>query len=109
MSSSLSQAGAGQTTKRTKSSFLQSQLELNNEQQLQHTTSNTKPSYAEEKNSLLGELKSRLNKENTTLGDGQQSVPRRNLEIANPSQDQIVNKIVYSQFREMLNSYRSNK
>merc|ERR1712020_119503 len=99
-----------QTTNRTKSSFLQSQLKQNNEQKLhQHATPNTKTSYTQEKNSLLGELKSKLNKENNIIGDGKQSLPRRNLEVANPSQDQIVNKIVYNQYREMLNSYRNNK
>merc|ERR1712232_1410699 len=102
----------GQTTNRTKSSFLQSQLKQNTEQQQDATSSsNTKPSYAEEKNSLLGELKSKLNKENSgyVSGDGKPSGPRRKLEVANPSQDQIVNKIVYNQYRDMLNSYRNNK
>ena len=100
-----------QTTNKTKSSFLQSQLKQNTEKQVQnqHATPNTKTSYTQEKNSLLGELKSKLNKENTIIGDGKQSLPRRNLEVANPSQDQIVNKIVYNQYREMLNSYRNNK
>ena len=106
------QPGHFQTTNRTKSSFLQSQLKQNTEQQQDAaSSSNTKPSYAEEKNSLLGELKSKLNKENSgsVSGDGKPSVPRRKLEVSNPSQDQIVNKIVYNQYRDMLNSYRNNK
>ena len=112
LSSSSTQPGRSQTTHRTKSSFLQAQLNPNNEQLPQQdatSTSNIKPSYTQEKNTLLGELKSKLNKENTVLGDGKQSLPRRNLEVANPSQDQMVNKIVYNQYREMLNSYRNNK
>jgi len=93
------------TNNTSKSSFLKSQLNQNSEQQqqIQHATS-----YREEKNSLMGELKSKLNKENT-MEDIKQTLPRRNLQATNASQDQIVNKIVYNQYREMLNSYRNNK
>ena len=78
----------------------------------QHATSDTQQpnnSYCQEKHSLIGELKSKINNEGNPVEDFKSNGPRRNLQVAGQSQDQIVKKIVYSQYREMLNSYRNNK
>merc|ERR1719150_1743812 len=78
----------------------------------QHATSDTiqpNNSYCQEKHSLIGELKSKINNEGNLVEDFKSNGPRRNLQVAGQSQDQIVKKIVYSQYREMLNSYRNNK
>ena len=88
----------------------------NTQQLQQHTSSSmggtgtsTGTTFTEEKNTLLGELRSKLNNEKTMENTKQSAAPRRNLQVSNPSQDQVVNKIVYNQYREMLNSYRNNK
>jgi len=85
-----------------KSSFLKSTLN--------HATTNDKgtnsQSYTDEKNNLLGELKSRLNNEPTSP-ISTQTLPRRNF-VDNNNPDQVVNKMVYNHYREMLNSYKSN-
>ena len=60
----------------------------------------------EEKSSLLGELKWRLNGEDNFQDIGTKN---RQFPLTIPNQDQIVNKLVYNQYRGMLNSYRSNK
>jgi len=73
------------------------------------TGTSTGTTFTEEKNTLLGELRSKLNNEKTMENTKQSAAPRRNLQVSNPSQDQVVNKIVYNQYREMLNSYRNNK
>jgi len=64
------------------------------------------PSFMEEKSSLLGELKWRLNGEDNFQDIGTKN---RQFPLTIPNQDQIVNKLVYNQYRGMLNSYRSNK
>merc|ERR1719208_480837 len=85
-----------------KSSFLKSTLN--------HATNNDKgtnsQTYSDEKNNLLGELKSRLNNEPTSPVSTQ-TLPRRNF-VDNNNPDKVVNKMVYNHYREMLNSYKSN-
>lgn len=100
-----------QTMNTSKYSFQKSLLTENRE----HATSATHhASFTAEKNCLIGELKSKMNpesRESSSKEDSKQNktLPRRNLQTVNPSQDQIVKKIVYNQYREMLNSYRNNK
>merc|ERR1712066_502449 len=110
----LSKTTNNNSLKTNKSSLLKSQLNQNIEkqqqQQQQHAMSSTQQtSFYEEKSCLMGELKSKLNKENNSVEETKHQTPRRNLQTSNPSQDQMVNKIVYNQYREMLNSYRNNK
>jgi len=65
--------------------------------------------FHDEKNNLLGELKTKLNQsEDDCQVQGNNAISaKRNFTPTNP--DQVVNKIVYNQYREMLNSYKSNK
>ena len=56
---------------------------------------------------MLGELKSRLNGDNTDLQDTDPKT-RPQLPLNNSNPDQLVNKLVYTQYRGMLNSYRNN-
>jgi len=87
-----------------KSSFLKSTLSHATLPSTNDKETNSK-SYSDEKNNLLGELKSRLNNEPVSPGSTQ-SLPRRNF-VDNSNQDQVVNKLVYNHYREMLNSYKS--
>jgi len=90
-----------------KSSFLKSTLthatkagEAGNKQETETFTT--------EKNDLLGELKSRLNNDPDSVPiNSNNSRSRQFSTVTNP--DQAVKKIVYSQYRELLNSYKSNK
>merc|ERR1711976_223775 len=64
--------------------------------------------FNDEKNNLLGELKTKLNMSDDDQKEYDANATKRNFAPTNP--DQVVNKIVYNQYREMLNSYnRVNK
>merc|ERR1712110_250412 len=104
--------GSVEQTENVKSSFLKSTLshttsatEGNSTNKTQHNNKSSSSSlFTEEKSSLLGELKSRLNGET----DFQEVEAKRPMAVVtNP--DQLVNKMVYNQYRGMLNSYRNNK
>merc|ERR1711976_1102010 len=100
-------------TDNAKSSFLKSTLShttsategnsTNNKTQQNNKTSSSL--FTEEKSSLLGELKSRLNGD--TDFPEVETKPRQMGVVTNP--DQLVNKMVYNQYRGMLNSYRNHK
>merc|ERR1712179_849236 len=93
-----------------KSSFLKSTLSHTTSATEGNSTNKTQQNnkssslFTEEKSSLLGELKSRLNGE-TDFPEVEAKRPMA--VVTNP--DQLVNKMVYNQYRGMLNSYRNNK
>ena len=68
-------------------------------------------SFANEKVSLMGELRSRLNNDESEIDATASEQPKRSfqqpLDPSNP--EKIVHKVAYNQYREMLNSYRRNK
>ena len=108
MSDSVEQSGNTFLADNAKSSFLKSTLSHTTSVFEGNSTNKTqqqnKTLFTEEKSSLLGELKSRLNGET----DFQEAETRsRPIAVTNP--DQLVNKMVYNQYRGMLNSYKHNK
>jgi len=98
----------------SKYSFQKSLLIPNTENREHANSATHLGSFTAEKNCLIGELKSKMSpesRESSSKEDSKQNktLPRRNLQTVTPSQDQLVKKLVYNQYREMLNSYRNNK
>ena len=102
---------SSQTMNTSKYSFQKSRLIPDTEKREHAIPGTHHASFTAEKDCLIGELKSKMNQDNNSKEDTKQhkTLPRRNLQAANPSQEQMVKKIVYNQYREMLNSYRNNK
>merc|ERR1711988_969652 len=102
---------SSQTMNTSKYSFQKSLLIPDTEKREHAIHGTHHASFTAEKDCLIGELKSKMNPDNNSKEDTKQhkTLPRRNLQAANPSQEQMVKKIVYNQYREMLNSYRNNK
>jgi len=107
------------SSQQAKSSFLQSTLG-HGQQPTPHNikvkTDEGRENFTPEKNSVIDELKSVMNEEAATPSHA--SLPRKSFNSTAKgyqrppgqiqSSEQMVNKIVYNQYREMLNSYNNN-
>ena len=75
------------------------------------TTTEARATFIQDKNSLIGELKSRFNNDCEERPEITKPKVRKletNIDVvANP--EKVVHKVAYNQYREMLNSYRRNK
>merc|ERR1711963_974057 len=78
---------------------------------IKKTPTEARDTFIQDKNSLIGELKSRFNNDCEERPEITKPKVRKletNIDVvADP--EKVVHKVAYNQYREMLNSYRRNK